>query len=147
MLHDRHCLLPLIEVLDSCTYPFSFPIPLLDLLILFHIFPEMRFFLEQVIRCMELLFYLLYFLCCFLFPSLLHYWWSGRCEMLSNILDLLLVLIDCLHNLINFIFRRKFGLLRILWDLLVGYNNFLFQSLHTFLPFFGIELGLLEYQF
>lgn len=31
---DRHCLLPLLEVLDSFTYPLSFLVPLLDLLIL-----------------------------------------------------------------------------------------------------------------
>jgi hypothetical protein len=34
MLRDRHCLMPLLEVLDSCAYPFFFLVPSLDLLIL-----------------------------------------------------------------------------------------------------------------
>jgi hypothetical protein len=34
-LHDGHCLLPLLEVLDSCTYPLLFLVPLLEFLILF----------------------------------------------------------------------------------------------------------------
>jgi hypothetical protein len=32
-LHDGHCLLPLLEALDSCAYHFFFLVPLLDLLI------------------------------------------------------------------------------------------------------------------
>jgi hypothetical protein len=35
VLSDWNCLLSLLEVLDSCSYPFFFLVPLLDLLILF----------------------------------------------------------------------------------------------------------------
>jgi len=38
-LSDRDCLLPLLEVLDSCAYPIIFWVPLLDLLILLHLHP------------------------------------------------------------------------------------------------------------
>jgi hypothetical protein len=61
-------------------------------------------FIEQVSGCADLLLYLLQLCCCFLLPFLLHCWWRGWYEMLSEILNLLLVLLDCLHNLIN-IFR------------------------------------------
>jgi hypothetical protein len=48
VLHDQHCLMHLLEVLDSCTYPFSFLVPLLDLLILFQLRSDLCFFLKQV---------------------------------------------------------------------------------------------------
>jgi hypothetical protein len=133
--------------LDNFSYPFSFLVPLLDLLILFHLRPELCCFLEQVVCHVDLLFYLLYLLCWLLFPLLPHLRWSGRCELLSKILDLLLVLIDFLHNLINILCHREFGLLRGLCNFLVGYDHFLLQSLHAFLLFFCLELSLLEYQF
>ena len=38
-LSDRHHLLPLLELLDSCTYLLLFRVPLLDLFILLHLCP------------------------------------------------------------------------------------------------------------
>ena len=67
--------------------------------------------------------------------------------MLLEVLDLLLVLIDFLHNLINLLYHCEFNHLCILWDFLVGYNQFLFQSICAFLLLFGINLSLLKYQF
>jgi hypothetical protein len=140
-------ILPLLEVLNSCTYPFSFLVPLLDLLILFQLHLELHCFLEQIVRHVDLSFYLLYLCFCLLFPLLPHLWWSGRCEMLLKILDFLLVLINCLHNLINILCRREFDSMRLLWNLLIGYNHFLLHPLHAFLLLFGLDLILLEYQF
>jgi hypothetical protein len=65
--------------------------------------------------------------------------------MLVEILDLLLVLIDCLHNLINLFHRCEFSRLCGIWNLLIGYDHFLLQSLHAYPLLFGLKLGLLEY--
>jgi hypothetical protein len=133
--------------LDRCTYPFSVMVPLLDPLILFQLLPKLCYFIEQVIHRVDLSFYLLY-LCCFLmFPFLPHLRWSGRCEILLEILDILLVLIKFLQNLINLLCHSEFGCLSVLWDLPIGYDHFFLQSLHVFPLFFGLDLVLLKYQF
>jgi hypothetical protein len=62
-------------------------------------------------------------------------------------LNLLLVLIDCLYNLINLLCRHEFDFLRILWDFLVGYNHFLLHPIFLVLLIFCLELSLLENQF
>jgi hypothetical protein len=73
-LCDQNCLLPLFEVLDSCTYPFFFLVPLLDMLIFFQPHPKLCFFLEQVGHCINLSFYLFHQHNCIFLPFLLHYW-------------------------------------------------------------------------
>jgi hypothetical protein len=146
-LCDWHCLQPLLEGLDSCAYPFSFQVPLLDLLILLHLRPDFCFFLEQVGRRVDLSLYLLYLRCFLLLPLFLHLQWSGRCEILLEVLDILLILIDCLHNLINLLCYREFNHLCVPWYSLIGCDQFLHQSIRAVLLIFGLELILLEYQF
>jgi hypothetical protein len=146
-LRDWNCLMPLLEVLDSCVYPFFFLVPLLDLLILFQLRPELCFFHEQVGHYVDLSLYLLYLHCYLLLPLLLHLWWSGRCERLLEVLDLIFILIDCLHNMINILCHREFSRLHSLWNFLVGYDQFLLQPIHIVSLILGLDLSLLKYQF
>jgi hypothetical protein len=147
VLHDWHCIMPLVEVLDNCAYPFFFLVPLLDLLILFQLRPELCFFLKQVGHRVDLSLYILYMYCYFFLPLLLHLWWSGRYEILLKVLELLFVLIDYLHNLINILCHHEFDCLRTFWDFLIGYDQFLVHPIRTVYLVFGLYLSLLEYQF
>jgi len=96
---------------------------------------------------MELFLYLLYMCCFLLLYLLLNLWWSGRCELHLELLDLLLVLIDFLHNMINLLCHHEFGHLQVLWDFIIGYDQFLFQPIHMVLLTFCLKIILLEYQF
>jgi hypothetical protein len=138
---------PLLEVLDSCAYPFFFLVPLLDLLIFFYLHPKLCCLLEQVNLHVNLSLYLLYLRCCLMLPLLLHLWWSGRYELLPKVLDLMYVLIDCFHNLINLLCHREFIPLHALWDFIISYGQFLLHPICTIFLIFGLELSLLEYQF
>jgi hypothetical protein len=118
-----------------------------DFLILLQPGPELRCFIEQVSCCANLLLYLLQLRCCFLLPLLLHCWWSSWCELFSKILDILLVLINCLRNPINIFCCCDYLTLCGLWNLLISSCHFLLQSFYV-LPFLlGIRFSLLIYYF
>jgi hypothetical protein len=147
MLHDYHCLVPLLEVLDSCTYHFSFMVPLLNLLILFQLCLELCYFFEQFSGHVDLSLYLLYLCCFLLLPLLPHLWWSGRHEILPEVLNLMFVLIDCLHNLINLLCHHEFNHLHPLSNFLIGYDQFMLQPIRMVSLIFGLDIVFLEYQF
>jgi hypothetical protein len=121
-------------------------VPLLDLLIFFQLHPELCCLLEQVGCHVDLSLYLLYIFCCLLLPLLLHIWWSGRYELLSEVLDLLFVLIYILHNLINLLCHCEFDHLHALWYFLIGYGQLILHPIFSVFFIFSIELSLLEYQ-
>jgi hypothetical protein len=135
--------MPLLEFLDRCIDPFCFHSPFVDLLILLQPSPKLRCFIEQVNGCADLLLYLLQLRCCFLFPFLLHYWWHGWYELLPEILNLLLVLFDCLRNLINLFHYCKFIPLCDVWKLLKNSFYSLFQFVPMFSFLLSFRLGLL----
>jgi hypothetical protein len=61
-------------------------------------------------------------------------------HILMEVLDLLPILIICLHNMINILCHHDLCHLRSLWDFLVGYNQFLLQPIHV--VFFKLVLIL-----
>jgi hypothetical protein len=129
----------LLELLDHCVDPFFLLVPLLDLLILLQSSPKLHCFIEQVSCCTDLLLYLLHLHYFFLIPLLLGCWWSGWCELFSDILYLLLILINCLHNPVNLLCCFEFISLHGLWNLLLSSFHFFLQSFYA-LPFL---LGLI----
>jgi hypothetical protein len=107
----------------------------------------MCYFIEQVDSCIDLSLHLLYLCYCFILPFLLHLWGSGRDELFPEVLDLLPVLIDCLHNLINLLHHHELCCLHSLWNFVIGYIQSLLKPIHTIFLVFGLDIDLLEHQF
>jgi hypothetical protein len=140
---DWYGILTLFEFLDRCIDPFLFLVPTLDLWILLQPCPNFHCFIEQFNYCTNLLFYLLQLCCFFLLPFLLHCWWSGWCELFSNILDILLIFLDSLLNMIDLFFYWEFIFLCSAWDFLKNSSHSSFQFIPVFFFLLSFELGLL----
>jgi hypothetical protein len=84
----------------------------------------------------DLSLYLLYLHCCLMLPLLLHFWRSGRYDNFLKMLDLLPVLIDFLHNLINLLHRCEICCLRVLWNFLICNHQFLLHLIRVVLFIF-----------
>jgi hypothetical protein len=137
----------ILEILDHGANPFFFHVPFLDLLILLQPCPKLCFFIKQVSCCANLLFYLLQLHCCCLLPLLLDCWWSGWYHLFSKILDLLLLLINCLCNSINLVYCCDFLTVRGLWNILISSCHFFLQYFYA-LPFLlGLRFSFPIYYF
>jgi hypothetical protein len=140
---DWYGLVPFFEFLDHCIDPFLFLVPALDLWVLFQPCPNLHYFIEQFSCCANLLFHLLQLRCFFMLPFLPHCWWSGWCELFMDILDCLLILINCLHNLVNVSCYWEFIPLRSAWDFLKNSSHSSFQFILVLFFLLSFELGLL----
>jgi len=80
-------------------------------------------------------------------PLLLHLQGHGRYELFSEVLDLLPVLIDFMHNLINLLCRHELFCLHSLWNFVIGYSQSMLEPIHVIFLIFGLNIDLLEHQF
>jgi hypothetical protein len=98
----------MLKLLDHCIDHFFFLVPPLDMRILLQPGPKLRCFVEQVSCGPNLLLHIQQLHCFFPLPFLFDCWWSGWYELFLEILNLLLIFLDCLHNLINLFLYYKF---------------------------------------
>jgi hypothetical protein len=109
MLYDTHCLFPLLEVLDCCTYPFFLPGPTIGPTRLPPALSKVALLYQTILCCcVDLSFHLIDLACSFLFPLLLHLWGSHWIDIFFYLLDLLPVLIECLCDEVDIFLDTSF---------------------------------------
>jgi hypothetical protein len=91
----------------------------------------LHFPIKQVHSCVDLSFHFVHLSCNFLSPLFFHLRGSHRDEFFLEVFDLLSVLINCLHNVINLLHCVGICYLRVVWDFVIGCSHSLLEPVHV----------------